>query len=141
MVIDMPAQSPFGNCPEADFLIEFFAAQIAQAPAWPGLVCTSRCPSADEGQQYACGHRRADHAGYVGAHGMHQQEVLRVGFQADLIGYTGCHGHRGNPSRADQWVDFVLAEYVHQLGHQNARGCAGRERQHAKQQNAQGLDL
>lgn len=28
MVIDMPAQYPLGNGPEADFLIEFFCLQI-----------------------------------------------------------------------------------------------------------------
>ncbi len=50
--------------------------------------------STDDGEEYAGGDRRADDAGYVRAHRMHQQEVLRVCLQTDLVGNARCHRYR-----------------------------------------------
>ena len=37
--------------------------------------------TAAEFQQHACSHSGTDHAGHVGAHCLHEQEVLAVVFQ------------------------------------------------------------
>ena len=38
-------------------------------------------------------HSRADNPRHIRSHGVHEQEVLRIGFQAYLVGDTGCHGN------------------------------------------------
>ena len=45
----------------------------------------------DEGDEDASNDCRADDAGYVGAHGVGQQECSRVGLLTDVVRYSSGH--------------------------------------------------
>ena len=53
---------------------------------------------------------------------MHQQVVVRIGPLPDLVCNPGGHGYRGNACGADEGIDLLLREYVHQLCQQRLRG-------------------
>ncbi|SAR70976.1 Uncharacterised protein [Klebsiella pneumoniae] len=72
---------------------------------------------------------------------MHQQEVLPVRFQTHLVRHPRRHRHRRHPRRADQRVDFVPAEHVHQLRHQHPGGGPHAEGDHPQHQDPQRLRL
>jgi len=63
--------------------------------------------SAENGEQNASRNSRSDHTGDVGAHGMHEEEVLGVGFKADLVGHACRHGHGRDTCGTNQGVDRV----------------------------------
>ena len=70
---------------------------------------------------------RADHAGHVGAHGVHQQEVGGVLALTDLLGDTSGHRHGGNTSGTDQGVHLTAGQLVHDLAAQHTGCGAGGE--------------
>src|SRR5690554_1195558 len=72
---------------------------------------------------------------------MHQQEVLRVGFQAHLVGDPRRHGYRGYTRGAYQRVDRFLGELVHQLRHQNTGGGTHTEGHNTQAQDTQSLAI
>lgn len=90
-------------------------------------------------QQHPGRHGGAYHAGDVRSHGMHQQEIVRVAFQADFVGDPGRHRHSRNTGRADQRVDRRAAETVHDLGHDDATGGADRKRHGTQTQDTEGF--
>ena len=67
---------------------------------------------------------RADNTGHVGAHGVHQQEVAGVVLLAHHLGHAGRHRHGGHTGGADEGIDLLLEEQVHELGQQDAAGGA-----------------
>ncbi len=72
---------------------------------------------------------------------MHQQEVLRISLQTNLIRNARRHRHGRNTGGTDERVDFVLAEAIHHLGHENARRRTATEGHHPQDQNPQRLHL
>ncbi len=78
---------------------------------------------AKHGNQEARGNGRADDAGDVRAHGVHEQEVRRVRLLALDLGHARRHGHRRHARRADQRVDLAAGELIHKLADkQSANG-------------------
>ena len=51
---------------------------------------------AEHAQEYAGYHCRTDDTGYVGSHGMHQQEIARVFLLAQMLGHPCRHGNCSN---------------------------------------------
>ena len=94
---------------------------------------------AEDVDQNTSSNGRADNTGHVGAHGVHQQEVLRVLALAHLLGHTGGHRHSGNASGTDQRVDLAAGHGVHHLAAQHT-GCGaegeGDQAQHDDEQGA-----
>ena len=78
--------------------------------------------SAVQGDQHARGDGGADDACHVGAHSVHQQEVAGVVLLAHHLGHAGRHRHGGHTGGADEGIDLLLEEQVHELGQQNAAG-------------------
>ena len=79
-----------------------------QKPAAVLLLMTENCASctklfgrANHGQHGTSRNSRTNNTGYVRAHGMHEQEVGRIGFLADNLGDTSCHRNGGNTGTAD----------------------------------------
>ena len=66
------------------------------------------CLAAEDAQQETCSDGGADNASHVGAHGVHQQEVGRIGLLAFLIGYTGSHRNGRHTGGTDEGVDLAL---------------------------------
>ena len=46
----------------------------------------------------------ADDASHIGTHGMHEQEVVAVVLQTEVVGDAGGHGNGTNTGIANQWV-------------------------------------
>ena len=93
----------------------------------------------EERKQNARGDRRTDHAGHVGTHGVHQQEVRGIGLLALGLRHAGGHRDGRNAGRTDQRIDLVVAlrEEVHHLGEQHAAGGSHREGDHAQHEDEQ----
>src|SRR5699024_6921072 len=94
---------------------------------------------AEQRHQYAGGDGGADDAGHIGTHGVHQQEVAGVGLLPLHLGDPGSHGHGGHAGGADEGIDLLLQEEVHELGQQHAAGGAEAEGHHAHAHDLQGL--
>lgn len=62
----------------------------------------------EEAEQHTGGDGRADYAGNVGTHGVNEQVVARVVFEADVVGDAGRHGHGADAGIADERVDFLV---------------------------------
>ena len=90
--------------------------------------------------QEACRNGRTDNAGHVGAHGVHQQEVVGVGLPAHILGHTGRHGNGGHARGADQRVDLAAGQHVHQLAHQQAADGGEAEGDDAQHHDGDGLE-
>lgn len=60
--------------------------------------CTKLFGRANHGQHGTSRNSRTNNTGYVRAHGMHEQEVGRIGFLADNLGDTSCHGTAETPA-------------------------------------------
>ena len=84
---------------------------------------------------------RTDDARHVRAHGMHQQIVGRVVFQADNLRDAGRVGHGGYAGITDERVDLValLQEEVEYLHEEYAGGCGDDERQGTKDEDLDGI--
>ena len=70
---------------------------------------------------------------------MHQQEVAGIGLLAHLLADPGRHRHGGHAGGADEGIDLLLQEQVHELGQQHAACGAEAEGHHAHAHNGQGL--
>ena len=70
---------------------------------------------------------------------MHQEEVAGVGLLPHLLADAGCHGNGGHTGRADEGIDLLLEEQVHELGQQDTAGSAEAEGHHAHAHNGQRL--
>ena len=66
-----------------------------------------------------------DNTGNVRSHSMHEQEVGRIGFCTNLLGYTGCHRNCRHTCGTDQRIDLAAGHYAHQFTEQNT--CSGTE--------------
>ena len=86
-----------------------------------------RTSLAQELDQDAGRDSRADNAGHVRPHGVHEEEVTGIILLADLLGNAGGHGHGGHAGRTDEGVDLLLEEEIHELGEENAAGGRDRE--------------
>ena len=53
---------------------------------------TGPSSAAHDGEQYTGSDRRTYHAGHIGSHGVHQQEIVVIGLQPDLV-HNACR-HR-----------------------------------------------
>ena len=62
---------------------------------------------------------------------------MRVGFQADLVGYACSHGHGRDARGADQRVDGMRRQPVHELAHEHAARRADTESHDAERENEQ----
>ncbi|VTR64488.1 hypothetical protein DESC_190105 [Desulfosarcina cetonica] len=85
----------------------------------------------------SCG--RADHAGQIGSHGMHDQPVVRIGLESLRLGHAGGHGHGRDACRADQGIHFLLQEAVHDFDGQYAAEGADHEVEQAQAEDHQRL--
>ena len=72
---------------------------------------------------------------------MHEQEVGGVGLLALHLGDPGGHGHGGHAGGADEGIDLLLEEEVHELGQQHAAGGAEAEGHDAHAHDEQGAAL
>src|SRR5690554_3012914 len=102
---------------------------------------SSEQQSAKQLDHYPRCNRGTDNTGHVRTHCVHQQEVLRVGFQAHLVGDPRRHGHRGYTGGANQRVDRFLGELVHQFRHQYTGSGAHTESQNTQAQDTQRLAI
>ena len=83
-----------------------------------------------------------DHAGHVGAHGVHQQEVLRVILGTFHLRNTCGHRHGGHACRTDERVHGVLrGAPVHDLREEEAGRGGETEGHNAHGDNHEGLRL
>lgn len=64
--------------------------------------------STQEAEQDTGGDGRTDDTGDIGSHGVHEQVVLRIVFQANHLGNTGRIGHSRDPCITDKGIDFVV---------------------------------
>jgi len=92
---------------------------------------------AQQGQQHPRRHRTAYYAGHVGAHGVHQQVIVFIVFQAYFVGYARGHRHGRYARGTDERVDFRFGKAVHQFRQQYARSRGDGERDNAEHQNTQ----
>ena len=81
----------------------------------------------------------ADHAGHVGAHSVHEQEVGGVLLLAHGLGHTGGHGHGGHAGRADQRIDLAAGDSVHHVAQNQTAGSGQQEGGQAQHNDAQSL--
>src|SRR5690606_41861074 len=72
---------------------------------------------------------------------MHEQEVLRVGFQTNLIRYPRRHRYSRDTCRANEGVDGILGHSVPQPGHQNTCSRSATESYQTQNYNAQRLHV
>ena len=82
---------------------------------------------------------RADNAGYVRTHSVHQQEVGRVCLLTNLLGNTGSHRHCGYTGRTDQRIDLTAADDIHHLAAQQTADCREAECQQTQNHDLQGI--
>ena len=61
------------------------------------------------------GDRCSDHAGHIGAHGVHQQEVRRIRLRPNLLRDSGSHRYRRYTCGTDQWIHFSVSNDAHQF--------------------------
>ena len=75
-------------------------------------------------QQSSCGYGRTDDTRHVRSHGMHEQEVVSVVFQTQVVGDTGAHRYGAHSSISYQWVDLLALwqEHIHQFDKQYSAG-------------------
>lgn len=71
---------------------------------------------------------------------MHQQEVAGIVLLAHHLRHSGRHGNGGHTGGADERIDLLLEEQVHELGKQHAAGGAEAERHHAHNHDLDGLE-
>ena len=93
-------------------------------------VRVARCSTKerrDHGDQNARHGRRADDAGDVRAHRVHQEIVVRVFVLTHVLDDSRGHRHRRNASGADHRVNFAFRNQVHQLREQHPSDGRGRE--------------
>ena len=72
---------------------------------------------------------------------MHEQEVARILFLADDLRYTSRHRNGGNTGGADERIDLILKEDVHELCEQNAACGAETECNNAEDENLKRLRI
>ena len=70
-------------------------------------MCLLQKSGLEHQQQETGSNSRTDNTGYVGAHGVHQQEVGGVVLTALNLGNTGSHRNGGNAGRSDQRIDLA----------------------------------
>ena len=75
-------------------------------------------PLAKDGQQEAGRNGGADNTGNIRTHGMHEQEVGRVGLLTLQIGNPGGHWHSGHTGRVDEGIDLSTGKLAHYLSAQ-----------------------
>ncbi len=71
---------------------------------------------------------------------MHEQEVGGVGLLALHLGDPGGHGYGGDAGGADEGVDLLLHEEVHELGQEHTAGGAEAKGDDAHEHNSDGLE-
>ena len=108
----------------------------------------SRLPTAQDdvlrqtADHVACADCSTNNAGHVRAHGVHQQEVLRVVLGTFHLRHAGGHRHGGHAGRTDQRVHRVLrAAPVHDLREEEAGSSRETEGDNAHGDNHEGLRL
>ena len=77
-----------------------------------------------EAEQSTGGHCRTDDACHIGAHGVHEEEVVAVVLQSHIMTDTGGHWHGGDSGIANEGVDLLVfgKEQIHNLNEQHAAG-------------------
>ena len=80
-----------------------------------------------------------DNACYVRTHSMHEQEVGRIGFCTNLLGYTCCHRNCGYTCGTDQRIDLSTGKYTHQFTKQNTCGGTEHECDQTQSYDLQGI--
>ena len=95
----------------------------------------------EESEQDTCGNGRANHAGNVRTHGMHEQEVVGIGLQAFLVGNAGCHRNGTDTGITDERVDFVTLrqEEVHDVYEADTAGSCNDESKCTECKNLDGI--
>ena len=93
------------------------------APRGTGGEASSAAEGAEEDTG---GDGGADDTGDVRAHGVHEEEVLGILLDADLVDDSGGHGDSGDAGGADHRVDLAAGELAHELAQRRGRGGWGR---------------
>ena len=105
-----------------------FVMQICRNCYLPaGPIIASMVPAATAVQHGTRCNSGTDNACYVGAHGMHQQEVGRISLLTYDLGYTGSHRNCGYARGSDQRIHFTTGRNLHQLAKETTHGRAGCE--------------
>ena len=88
------------------------------------VVCPGVLSLAEESEEGTCSDGRADDTGHVGTHGVHEEEVVAVVLESEVVGDARAHGHGTHTGVTDERIDFLVArqEEVHQFDKQNAAG-------------------
>ena len=82
-----------------------------------------------------------DNAGHVRAHGVHQQEVGRIGLLSFTLGNTGSHRNGGYARGTDQRIDLSAAQLVHQLADEQAADGAEGKCDQSEHNNLDGVEF
>src|SRR5690554_803765 len=106
-----------------------------------GFSVLQKQQSAKQLDHHTRSNSRTDNTSNVRPHSVHQQEVLRIRLKTNLVGNPRGHRHRRYTGRANQRVDRILTELVHQLGHQNTTGRTHTKRYDTQPQNTQSLSV
>ena len=72
---------------------------------------------------------------------MHEQEVRRVLFLADLGRYTSCHRNSRNACGTDERVDLAAGEDIHEVTDEEAADCCECESNETDDDDHDGLEL
>ena len=78
----------------------------------------------EESQQGACGYGGTDNSCNIRTHGVHEQEVVTVVFQTEVVADAGTHRNGTHTGISDQWVQLLALwqEEVHQFHKEDAAG-------------------
>ena len=72
---------------------------------------------------------------------MHEQEVCRIGFRADLLRNSRCHRYRGYSGGTDERVDLSARQLAHQLAEEHSGCCSEAERYQTENDDLDGSPL
>ena len=98
--------------------------------------------SGEEAQEDTGCNSRTDYTGDVGAHSVHQQIVLRIVFQAEVIGNTCTHRHGAHAGIADERIDFLTLgkEDIEKLDKEHATGAGNDKGHKPEEEDAHSFD-
>ena len=89
--------------------------------------------------QNACGDSRADNAGNIRTHGVHEQEVGGILLLTDLLRDASRHRNGRNAGGTDQRIDLAACHLVHDLAEEHAEGGTHAERDQTEKDDLERL--
>ena len=89
-------------------------------------VPTQKLHSEDRHEYSGC-YGCSDNSGYVRSHSVHKQEIGRICFCSDLLGYSCSHRYCGYTCGTDKRIDLPSGQLAHKLAEQHS--CCGSERE------------